>query len=144
MVFRRRSWSKVGVARLAELARAERLALAACTNCGRCDDVCPAFAAGTDLSPRRLVQTLRTAELGGDLETDLLADGRISAGELWACTTCGACVEACPFGARRIGNIKNPNDPVTKIIMTQRVGVLKEEYGTKPQVFYIGLSKEVK
>jgi Fe-S-cluster-containing dehydrogenase component len=55
-----------------------------------------------------------------------------------------ACVEACPFGARRIGNIKNSEDPVTKIIMNQRVAVLKEEYGTKPQVFYIGLSKEVK
>jgi len=55
-----------------------------------------------------------------------------------------ACVDACPFGARRIGNIKSMNDPVTKIILTERVGVLKEEYGTKPQVFYRGLSKEVK
>ncbi len=55
-----------------------------------------------------------------------------------------ACVDACPFGARRIGNLKDTNDPVTKIIMTERVGVLKEEYGTKPQVFYLGLSKEVK
>jgi tetrathionate reductase subunit B len=55
-----------------------------------------------------------------------------------------ACVQACPFGARQIGNIKDPNDPVTKIIMTERVGVLKEEYGTKPQVFYIGLDKEVR
>ncbi len=55
-----------------------------------------------------------------------------------------ACVDACPFGARRIGNIKDPNDPVTKIIMTERVNVLKEEYGTKPQVFYVGLSREVK
>jgi len=55
-----------------------------------------------------------------------------------------ACVEACPFGARRIGNIKDPDDPVTKIIMTQRVGILKEEYGTKPQVFYLGLDKEVR
>lgn len=55
-----------------------------------------------------------------------------------------ACVEACPFGARQIGNIKDPNDPVTKIIMTERVGVLKEEYGTKPQVYYIGLNKEVR
>jgi Fe-S-cluster-containing dehydrogenase component len=55
-----------------------------------------------------------------------------------------ACVDACPFGARRIGNIKDPNDPVTKVIMNERVGVLKEEYGTKPQVFYVGLSKEVK
>ena len=55
-----------------------------------------------------------------------------------------ACVDACAFGARRIGNIKDPGDPVTKIIMTERVNVLKEEYGTKPQVFYLGLTKEVR
>lgn len=55
-----------------------------------------------------------------------------------------ACVDACPFGARRIGNLKDPSDPVTKVIMTERVNVLKEEYGTKPQVFYLGLTKEVK
>jgi tetrathionate reductase subunit B len=55
-----------------------------------------------------------------------------------------ACVDACPFGARMVGNIKDPNDPVTKIIMTERVAVLKEDYGTKPQVYYLGLGKEVK
>jgi len=55
-----------------------------------------------------------------------------------------ACVDACPFNARLIGNIRNPDDPVTKIITTERVAVLKEEYGTKPQVFYLGLSREVK
>uniref|UniRef100_A0A831UIF4 4Fe-4S dicluster domain-containing protein n=1 Tax=Geobacter metallireducens TaxID=28232 RepID=A0A831UIF4_GEOME len=55
-----------------------------------------------------------------------------------------ACVDACPFGARQIGNLRDPNDPVTRIIMTERVGILKEEYGTKPQVYYIGLSKEVR
>jgi tetrathionate reductase subunit B len=55
-----------------------------------------------------------------------------------------ACVEACPFGARQVGNIKDPNDTVAKVIMTERVGILKEEYGTKPQVFYLGLSREVK
>lgn len=54
-----------------------------------------------------------------------------------------ACVLACPFGARKIGNIKDPDDPVTKVIMTQRVGVLKDEYGTNPQNYYIGMSKEV-
>ena len=53
-------------------------------------------------------------------------------------------MDACPFGARRIGNLKDTNDPVTKVIMEERVAVLKEEYGTKPQVFYLGLSKEVK
>ncbi|MDA8240958.1 MAG: 4Fe-4S dicluster domain-containing protein [Nitrospiraceae bacterium] len=55
-----------------------------------------------------------------------------------------ACVDTCPFGARQIGNIKDPNDPVTKIIMTERIGILKEEYGTKPQVYYLGLDREVK
>jgi Fe-S-cluster-containing dehydrogenase component len=55
-----------------------------------------------------------------------------------------ACVDACPFGARLIGNLRDPHDPVTQVIMTQRVNVLKEEYGTKPQVFYLGLTREVK
>jgi Fe-S-cluster-containing dehydrogenase component len=55
-----------------------------------------------------------------------------------------ACVDACPFGARMIGNIKDPNDPVTRTIMTKRVGILKSEYGTKPQVYYIGLDEEVR
>ncbi len=55
-----------------------------------------------------------------------------------------ACVQNCPFGARQIGNMKNPNDPVTKLIMNQRVAVLKDEYGTKPQVYYIGLDTNVR
>lgn len=55
-----------------------------------------------------------------------------------------ACAQACPFGARQIGNLRDPNDPVGKIVMNQRVGVLRDEYGTKPQVFYLGLSKEVR
>jgi len=55
-----------------------------------------------------------------------------------------ACVDACPFGARLVGNLLDPDDPVAKIIATERVSVLKEEYGTKPQVFYRGLTMEVK
>jgi len=55
-----------------------------------------------------------------------------------------ACVLACPMSARRIGNIKNPEDPVAKVIMTQRVEVHKPEYGTNPQVYFIGLSEEVR
>ena len=55
-----------------------------------------------------------------------------------------ACVQACPFGARQIGNLKDPNDPVTQRIMTGRVAVLKDEYGTKPQVFYVGLDTKVR
>ena len=55
-----------------------------------------------------------------------------------------ACVQNCPFGARQIANLKDPDDPVTKTIMTERVSVLKSEYGTKPQVYYVGLDWEVR
>lgn len=55
-----------------------------------------------------------------------------------------ACVQACPFGARQIGNLRDPNDPLARTVRTQRVGVLKDEYGTKPQAYYIGLNKEVR
>jgi Fe-S-cluster-containing dehydrogenase component len=55
-----------------------------------------------------------------------------------------ACVNACPFGARKMCNIRDINDPVTKIILNDRVGVLKDEFGTKPQAFYIGLASEVR
>ncbi len=55
-----------------------------------------------------------------------------------------ACVDACPFGARQLANLKDPNDPVTRVILTQRVAVLKDEYGTKPQAYYIGLDENVR
>ena len=55
-----------------------------------------------------------------------------------------ACVQACPMSARRIGNIKDPQDPVANIIRTQRVSIHKPEYGTNPQVYFIGLSEEVR
>lgn len=55
-----------------------------------------------------------------------------------------ACAQACPFGARKLGNLRDPNDPVAKTILTQRVGVLRPEYGTKPQCYYIGLNEEVR
>jgi len=55
-----------------------------------------------------------------------------------------ACVDACTFGARMIGNIKDPDDPVARIIREERVAVLKPDYNTKPQVFYIGLDQTVK
>jgi tetrathionate reductase subunit B len=55
-----------------------------------------------------------------------------------------ACVQACPFGARQIGNMKDSSDPVTRAILTERVAVLKSEFGTKPQAYYIGLDWEVR
>jgi Fe-S-cluster-containing dehydrogenase component len=55
-----------------------------------------------------------------------------------------ACVQACPFGARKIGNIMDPDDPVTRVIKTERVNVLKPEYGTDPRAYYIGLDDVVR
>lgn len=55
-----------------------------------------------------------------------------------------ACVQTCPTGARSIGNLKNAADPVAKTIMTRRVSVHKPEYGTDPQVYFIGFSEEVR
>ena len=55
-----------------------------------------------------------------------------------------ACAQACPFGARRIGNLRDPRDPVAKAVLNQRVGILREEFGTHPNAYYIGLDKEVR
>ncbi len=55
-----------------------------------------------------------------------------------------ACVDACPFGARQIGNLKDSNDPVTNTILTQRIGILKDAFGTQPQVYYLGLDENVR
>lgn len=55
-----------------------------------------------------------------------------------------ACVDACPFGARKVGNLRDLSDPVTKTVLSQRVGVLKDAFGTKPQVYYLGLDENVR
>ncbi len=55
-----------------------------------------------------------------------------------------ACVTVCPTRARIFGDKMNPNDEVYKILKEKRVSVLKPEFGNEPQVFYIGLSKEVR
>jgi ferredoxin len=76
-----------------------------CTECGRCTSVCPANITGKQLSPRKIMMATRDRleEFGENLDkngTDS-NDGKdlhsyISAEELWACTTCNACAEACP------------------------------------------------
>lgn len=88
---------KLGFRTIAELSWMQKLGLDACTDCGRCEAACPAYAAGTPLSPRDIVQKLKKAiwsENGGD--RDVFASGLIDEEEVWACTTCSACIEACP------------------------------------------------
>ena len=54
-----------------------------------------------------------------------------------------ACVIACPTGARTFGDLRNPEDPVTKAFRTKRVYVLRPETGNEPQVRYTELDKDV-
>lgn len=84
----------LGVSRIEEFSWKRRLDFDACTLCGRCQDVCPAFLAGTPLSPKRVIVKLR--ELMHQPDGRQLHGEVITAEELWACTTCYACVEACP------------------------------------------------
>ncbi len=77
-----------------------------CTECGRCTSVCPANITGKLLSPRKIMMDTRDriTEIGNNLDKHgkdhsdgkALLDDYITREELWACTTCNACVEACP------------------------------------------------
>ena len=75
----------------------------ACTECGRCQDACPAFAAGKPLSPKEVILGVRAALkqdavglLKNDAKPPSLVGGKITDDVLWSCTTCGACVCECP------------------------------------------------
>jgi heterodisulfide reductase subunit C len=77
-----------------------------CTECGRCTSVCPANITGKLLSPRKIMMDTRdrVTEVGNNVDKHgkdhddgkTLLDNYITREELWACTTCNACVEACP------------------------------------------------
>lgn len=77
-----------------------------CTECGRCTSECPANLSGKKLSPRKIMMDTRDRidEIGKNIETngEFKEDGKTLLGdyitqeELWACTSCNACVQACP------------------------------------------------
>jgi heterodisulfide reductase subunit C len=103
-----------------------------CTECGRCTSVCPANITGKLLSPRKIVMDTRDRleEVGHVLDAkgkweddgkDLFS--RISEEELWACTTCNACTQACPV------NI----DPV-EIILDMRRFLVMEQSKPRPSL----------
>ncbi|MFI5218646.1 MAG: 4Fe-4S dicluster domain-containing protein [Bacteroidia bacterium] len=101
-----------------------------CTECGRCTSVCPANITGKLLSPRKIMMDTRDRleEVGKNIDNNrefkddskTLLNNYILPEELWACTTCNACVEACPV------NI----DPLSIIVDMRRYLVM--EQGTAP------------
>ena len=66
----------------------------ACVSCGRCEENCPAFISGKPLSPRKIVRQIYALAHGADKNAAI--DSLITDDEIWNCTTCMACVEACP------------------------------------------------
>ena len=85
-----------GVTEIESFTWKQMLDLHTCTQCGRCDRVCPALATGKPLSPQQLTVDLRD-HLNGPRDPDSTLLGDIIQDEtLWACTTCGACESACP------------------------------------------------
>jgi Fe-S oxidoreductase len=86
---------KIGYKQIAELSPPQKIAIDSCTDCGRCEEACPATASGTPLSPRKLIQKLRL-ELRRSPTENLFEAGILGMDEVYACTTCGACVYSCP------------------------------------------------
>ena len=98
--------SRFGVKDVTDLTWKNLMEAYTCTECGRCTSVCPANLTGKLLSPRKIMMDTRDrlTEVGNNIDkhgkdfTDdkTLLDNYITREELWACTTCNACVEACP------------------------------------------------
>ena len=72
-----------------------------CVECGRCTEQCPASATAKPLDPRLMVHHLKDATFTTDKDRKLIGD-IVNVDELWACTTCGACMEACPLDIEHI------------------------------------------
>lgn len=99
----------LGVGEIKDFTWKQLLDLDACTNCGRCEDVCPAWATGKPLSPRKLIQDLKghmlhlSSNLANSQGSSLPIIGEApKETEIWACTTCAACQEACPVYVEHI------------------------------------------
>ena len=98
--------SKFGAEDVFDLNQVQLLNAYSCTECGRCTSVCPANITGKKLSPRlilmktrdRLEEVGRNIDKNGKFEDDgkKLLNDYITKEELWACTTCNACTQACP------------------------------------------------
>jgi len=118
---------KFGASDVMDLNRVQLLNAYTCTECGRCTSECPANQTGKKLSPRKIMMDTRDRleEVGkimdannGQFEDDgkqLLGD-YVSHEELWACTSCNACVEACPVSI----------DPLSIIMEMRRYLVMEQ------------------
>ena len=85
-----------GITKVENFSWKQMLDLHTCTQCGRCDRVCPALATGKPLSPQQLTVNLRDHLNTPSPSDNTLLGDVIDDEVIWACTTCGACESACP------------------------------------------------
>lgn len=114
-----------GISKITEYSRKDLLDVTACTECGRCQEACPAYFTNKPLSPKEVVLGLKAHlfEEGPALLRDRTAEPKkalypdvIEKDVLWACTTCRACEEACPVEIL----------PMSKLIGIRQARVLME------------------
>jgi len=94
---------RLGAATAKDLTWKEVLDTMSCTECGRCQDACPAFATGKELSPKLLIMGLRD-QVRAQSDKALVPNA-VSANVVWDCVTCGACIRECPVGIEHIDHI---------------------------------------
>ena len=118
---------KFGASDVSDLNWLQLLNAYSCTECGRCTNVCPANITGKKLSPRKIMMNTRDRleEVSKNIDKNKggfvddgkkLIDDYISREELWACTSCNACVEECPISI----------DPLSIILDMRRYLVMEE------------------
>jgi Fe-S oxidoreductase len=94
---------RFGVATILDLTKKEVMDGFSCTECGRCQDACPAWATGKILSPKLLIMGVRDQVLAQS--TEPIVGNGVPEQMIWDCVTCGACVEACPVSIEHIDHI---------------------------------------
>lgn len=137
--FEDESVEEFGVQKIEELPWTHLVDAYSCIMCNRCQDVCPAYVTGKELSPSALEVNKRyylndnlAALAGGAASEFNLLDFAISESAVWACTSCGACVDICPVG----------NEPMFDILYMRRRQMLTEnEFPVELKAAYRGMER---
>ena len=105
---------RFGANTIADMTWKQMIDTMSCTECGRCQDVCPAYATGKELSPKLLIMGLRDqlfsegpnllADPAGFAPSPLVPNA-VSDDVVWDCVTCGACVQECPVAIEHVDHI---------------------------------------
>ena len=108
---------RFGAATVADMTWKQMVDTMSCTECGRCQDVCPAYVTGKELSPKLLIMGLRdqlfaegpkllaARDSGEAFEPTPLVPNAVSDDVVWDCVTCGACVQECPVAIEHVDHI---------------------------------------